>query len=100
VDLGTESIRTLTRKLDGYRAILAEDEGLFGWTALTLVLVADRLTPGRRQSLERLLEQRCPVDWVLWSLESPIAPLVWSLLGRYENLPLPTPLAARGGAQG
>lgn len=96
VDLGTESIRTLRQKIDSYRVILDDDEGLFGWTDVTLVLVADGLTAGRRVSLERLLEERSPVAWEIWPLDEPLLPLLQSLLGRDANLPLQPPLAVRG----
>lgn len=100
VDLGTESIRTLARKIDGYRVVLGDEEGLFGWTDVTLVLVAGQLTAGRRQSLEHLLEQRSPVAWEIWPLGDPLMPLLQPLFRRDSHLPLQPPLAVRGGARG
>lgn len=100
VDLGTESIRTLRRKLDAYSAVLASDEGLFGWSDITLVVVADAPTPSRRQALEQLLESRCPVDWMLWPLGTALATLLEQPMAEPASLPLQPPLAVRGGTRG
>jgi len=92
VDLGTESIRTLSRKVDSYRAVLSEGDGLFGWPAVTLILLADGLTIGRRRALEELLERRCPVDWHVWPIGDPFLGLLRQLLPNSLASPYRLPL--------
>lgn len=65
VDLGTESLRVLERKVAAYDAELGGQHGLFGHRGFGLAVAL--ANPGRRVAIRRLLERRWGGWCVLWT---------------------------------
>ena len=81
VDLGTEPLRTLRDKVTAYE--IRRTIGLFGWPSFGLGFALAGSGVQRRKAVVGLIS----AGWKGWHL-------VWN---EDENLPLRTPLAARGG---
>jgi hypothetical protein len=74
VDLGTESVAVLSRKLETYRSLWGQPPGLFGYERFGIVAVS--FAPPRRSILATALKKAWVVPHVLWSLsEGPSAEL-------------------------
>ncbi|MBK8231987.1 MAG: replication-relaxation family protein [Candidatus Eisenbacteria bacterium] len=92
VDLGTEPLSVLRRKLCGYTA--AEGAGgVFGWKNLGIATYLPGVSVRRRDSIERLLGQAWPGWYLVWSeraeLRESVYQLVDGLFASPHELPLP-----------
>jgi hypothetical protein len=84
VDLGTESLTVLQRKLSAYARVQDRSEGLFGWPEFGLGVALGN--EGRMTGVRRLLEQSGIATWLLWSQTGrsnvPLVELVSAFAGR------------------
>jgi hypothetical protein len=81
VDLGTEWLPMLRRKLRAYRELAGTDEGAFGWKSFGLALAV--LGPGapRTSALRQLVAREWDGEWALWTTKQDVATWVETLIG-------------------
>jgi len=70
VDLGTEGLSVLRRKVANYSRLLGTEGGLWGWTNFGLAFAVLDWKEERRQKFQDFLEGSWPGWWILWDLET------------------------------
>lgn len=95
VDLGSERLPVLARKLDVYAALQNSPEGLFGWDKVVLGVFAPGASDQRIRGLRTLLTGSSLDDWWLWRRTEDVGGSLDLLLGH----PLTTS-PCREGSQG
>jgi hypothetical protein len=81
VDLGTESLPVLRKKLRAYRELKATRDGVLGWESFGLVLAVLGRGVARVGTLRQLVAEEWGADWATWITKDEVAAWTKTILG-------------------